>query len=287
MSKIKQIIIITGVSGGGKTTALKAIEDLGFYSVDNLPISLIPVFIDLLENSENSFDRIVLGIDVRENFFLNDLHRTVKEIKLRNINLNIIFLDANDKIIIRRFKETRRKHPMGKGDIKNWIKLERDKLNELREIANFYIDTSKLSIHQLKKIITDKIESENTDLIITLISFGFSKGIPVNADLVFNARTLTNPYFFEELKDKTGLDSEVKDFLSQKVDVSKFIEKTYSYIDYVLSTMGKNLWNFEIGVGCTGGKHRSVYIVEVIASMLKEEGYNIEIIHRDYMTEAG
>ncbi len=282
MSKIQEIIIVSGLSGAGKTTALKALEDINFYSVDNLPLSLIPVFLDLMEKSDLPYEKIALGIDVREKPFLPDLNRILKEVELRKINHRIIFLSAKSDVLLKRFKEARRTHPLGSLiDIREAIKRERKFLSPLREKSNLVIDTSRFNIHELRQHIMDIISHKKNKSTVILISFGFSRGVPENADLVFNVRSLPNPFFIEELKNLSGLDSKVKDFFSSKEVVNTFIEETLGYIKFFLSTLKTPLWNPVIAVGCTGGRHRSVYVVDVLSKLLSEEGYNIKVTHRD------
>ncbi len=282
MSKIKEVIIVTGLSGAGKTTALKALQDLQYYTVDNLPLSLIPVFIDLMEKSEIPYDKLALGIDVRERPFLSEINKILKELELRKINYRIFYLTAKVDVIVRRFKEARRIHPLGQvADLKKIIKLEQKYLEPVREKATEVIDTSSFDIHRLSREIAERLNRSASAIYITIISFGFSRGIPENSDLVFNARVLPNPYFVPELKDKTGKDREVKEFLSSKEEVNAFIESTYSYIKFFLESRDSPIWNPVISIGCTGGRHRSVYVAEVIAGMLMEEGYNVSVTHRD------
>ncbi len=280
MSKIKEIIIVTGLSGAGKTTVLKALQDFNFYTVDNLPLSLLPVFVDLMEKSDISYDKIALGIDVRERPFLGEINKILKELELRKIDYKILFLTAKTDSLIKRFKLARRPHPLGL-DIKEAVKIERKYLAPLREKADIVIDTSRYNVHQLTQRIAKLINRNASSLNITIVSFGFAKGIPENSDLVFNARTLPNPYFEEELRDYTGLDPEVKNFLASREEVNTFIETTVSYIKFFLSGKDAPIWNPVISIGCTGGRHRSVYIAEVIGGILREEGYNVEVVHRD------
>lgn len=280
----RQIIIITGLSGAGKTVALRALEDVGFFCVDNFPIVLLHDLLNISSKDE-SVNRVAIGVDVREKAFLKDIYKLVNSLK-SVFHVEIIFLEAEGSVLIRRYKETRRPHPLqseGLG-IEEAMKKEMELLSSLRELADRVVDTSSLTPHQLRALIMDIYGGKtNSELFINLISFGYKFGIPQNVDLLFDVRFLPNPYFVQELKDLTGLDAPVKEYvlkdtLSQEViDKLKGLLKTFirGYIKE-----GKSLVN--IGIGCTGGRHRSPVIVEVMVSFIEKE-FNLkpQVIHRD------
>jgi len=280
----RQIIIITGLSGAGKTVALRALEDVGFFCVDNFPIVLLHDLLNISSKDE-SVNRVAIGVDVREKAFLKDIYKLIDSLK-STFHIEIIFLEAEQSVLIRRYKETRRPHPLqseGLG-IEEAMKEEMELLSSLRELADRVVDTSSLTPHQLRALIMEMYGGRtNRKLFINLISFGYKFGIPQNVDLLFDVRFLPNPYFVQELKDLTGLDRKVKDYvlkdsLSEEV-IDRLKDLLKTFIRGYLKE-GKSLVN--IGIGCTGGRHRSPVIVEEMVSfILKEFKIKPHVIHRD------
>ena len=269
-----QIVWISGLSGSGKTTAIKALEDVGFFCIDNLPIILFPTFIDLVRNSKMDINKIGLVVDIREQEFLKDVKNVIAQIKASNATLRIFFLESSDEILITRFKTTRRQHPLApSGKIIDGIHKERENLSFLKEMADQTIDTSDLSIHELRRRIIRTIAPENAHqkLALTFLSFGFKYGLPVELDLLFDVRFLPNPFFVEELKNLTGLDESVRNFILDKEETNEFL----SYVEKLLRFLIPQYLNegkayLTVGIGCTGGVHRSV----VIARELKNRFSN-------------
>ncbi|WP_092871630.1 RNase adapter RapZ [Acetitomaculum ruminis] len=285
-----ELVIITGMSGAGKSTALKMFEDNAYYCVDNLPVLLIPQFIELTLEKNNQINRVALGIDVRNGENLSKLEDILETIKKKNFFMRILFLDSNDEVLVKRFKETRRAHPLSPdGRIDDGIKLERQKLTFLKKSADIIIDTSYLLTRELKaeldKIFVNKKEFKN--LQITILSFGFKNGIPTDSDLVFDVRFIPNPFYIEELKTKTGLDKEVRDYCMSFEVAGKFVDKLSDMLDFLIPNYiieGKN--QLVISIGCTGGKHRSVTIAtEIYQRLIKKEGYAVKLKHRDVNKE--
>lgn len=281
-----RLIIVTGMSGAGKTVALKVFEDLGFYCVDNLPIMLIEKFAQLTTESTGHGDNVALGVDIRSGEELFALDQILKKWKTEKTSYEILFLDANDQTLIKRYKETRRSHPLaGDGRVNNGIEKERIKLEFLKQKANYIIDTSKLLTRELRQEL-EKIFSENlnyNNLYITILSFGFKYGIPSDADLVFDVRFLPNPYYEEELRPRTGEEQVVRDFVMQGGTAECFLEKLYDMVEFLIPNYvleGKN--QLVVGVGCTGGKHRSVTIAKALYErLMQNREIGIKIEHRD------
>lgn len=280
-----KIFLITGVSGAGKTVFVKALEDIGYYCVDNLPVPLLNNFFDLLKK-EKKYDKIAVVIDIREKFFIVESNSILKNIQKKISNIKIIFLEARDEILLRRFSETRRKHPLNSFDILSSIDEERKILKIFKEKADYIIDTSTFSNYDLRKqaelISEGKIEPQRIQL--KIMSFGFKYGLPIDVDNVFDVRFVPNPYYVPELKDKTGLDEEVKTFLIGKKVTVDFIKKLKTLLPFMIKNYdkeGKNL--IVIAFGCTGGKHRSVYFADYFYNFLREKYKNISLFHRDLM----
>ena len=281
-----RLVIVTGMSGAGKTVALKNLEDLGFYCVDNLPIPLVEKFAQLTLGSQGNFKNAALGIDIRRGEELSALNLVFEDWARNQIPYEILFLDASDQTLIKRYKETRRSHPLaGEGRLDQGIALERKKLAFLKEEADYIIDTSRLLTKELKQEL-EKIflyDEEYRNLYITILSFGFKYGIPSDADLVFDVRFLPNPYYDEALRPLTGEDEAVRDYVMQNGTAATFIDKLHDMLEFLIPHYvleGKT--QLVIAIGCTGGKHRSVTIAKAIYERLKShEEFGLKMEHRD------
>lgn len=280
-----KLVIVTGMSGAGKTIALKMLEDIGFYCVDNLPISLVDKFVQLVSEG-TSIEKAALGLDIRSGEELGNLDEILENWRRSNVDVQVLFLDANDAVLIKRYKETRRTHPLaGAGRLENGIEKEREKLAFLKREADYIIDTSMLLTRELRKEL-EKIflqDARYKNMYVTVLSFGFKYGIPEDADLVFDVRFLPNPYYDEHLRPFTGQVQAVRDYVMQGGTADAFLKKLYDMIDFLLPNYineGKN--QLVIAVGCTGGKHRSVTIARALYEHLEAAGeYGIRIDHRD------
>lgn len=282
-----RLVIVTGISGAGKVTALKIFEDNGYYCVDNLPIDLIESFADILFGQTNEKNKVAIGVDIRSGKNLEKMSEVLKNMKAKEQNYEILFLDCNNNTLIKRFKETRRSHPMGDRDsVENEINEERAKLEFLREQADYIIDTSNLLVKELRGEI-EKIFVLNRDyrnLFVTIMSFGFKHGVPADCDLVFDVRFLPNPYYVAELKHKTGNQKEVQDYVLNSPVSHEFLDKLVDMIKFLIPNYieeGKN--QLVIGIGCTGGHHRSVTIANELYNQLNssDASYGIRLSHRD------
>ena len=280
-----KLVIVTGMSGAGKTIALKMLEDIGFYCVDNLPISLVDKFVQLVSEG-TSIEKAALGLDIRSGEELGNLDEILENWRRSNVDVQVLFLDANDAVLIKRYKETRRTHPLaGAGRLENGIEKEREKLAFLKREADYIIDTSMLLTRELRKEL-EKIflqDARYKNMYVTVLSFGFKYGIPEDADLVFDVRFLPNPYYDEHLRPLTGQVQAVRDYVMHGGTADAFLKKLYDMIDFLLPNYineGKN--QLVIAVGCTGGKHRSVTIARALYEHLEAAGeYGIRIDHRD------
>lgn len=286
-----RFIIITGLSGAGKSQAIKYMEDFGFYCIDNLPPTLIPKFAELCHQSQGTFDKIALVIDIRGGMFFDDLSSSLEDLEKLGYKYEILFLDASDATLIKRFKETRRAHPLlADGSIGEGIASEREKLKHLKQRATNIIDTTGLIPSQLKNelknIYVDGNISDN--LIISIVSFGFKHGIPLDADLVFDVRFLPNPFYVDELRSFTGNDVKVRDYVMNSPVSVEFSNKLNDMVDFLIPHYikeGKN--RLVIAVGCTGGRHRSVTIAHILYNYLKEKGYRVLTSNRDVSPYSG
>ncbi len=291
---LKEVVLITGISGAGKSTAIRCLEDMDFFCIDNLPLSFIP---NLLENfydtEKDNISKIAFGIDIREKDFLKNFLCLInylnnqKKLKVLLENYKVLFFEADDEVLIRRFTETRRKHPLTDGKnsllIKN-IQTERKLLQGIRESVDKIIDTSKLSVNRLKEIVKDYFNSENNKgIIVNIVSFGFKYGIPIDLDMMFDVRFLPNPYYFDDMRDLTGNDEIVQKYVLEKESTKEFIKKLEDMLSFLLPEFIKEGKNYlTIGIGCTGGKHRSVSIVNAIFKKFKENfDVAVSISHRD------
>lgn len=281
-----RLVIVTGMSGAGKTHALKMLEDMGFYCADNLPIPLIEKFAELTLSNQEGIRNAALGIDIRSGEDLSVLNRIFDEWSRKRLPFEILFLDAGDETLVKRYKETRRAHPLAaEGRIDSGIQKERGKLAFLKEEADYIIDTSKLLTKELKQELEKIFVNHESyrNLYITILSFGFKYGIPSDADLVFDVRFLPNPYYVEELRPKTGEEKAVRDYVMQHGTAGLFLDKLYDMLEFLFPNYvleGKN--QLVVAIGCTGGKHRSVTLAKAVYDRFKpREEFGLRLEHRD------
>ena len=281
-----RFVVVTGMSGGGKSTALKMLEDTGFYCVDNLPVSLLEKFIELIAMPDSEITKVALGLDVRAGHSFAGVADILHKQKEKGYELELLFMDAQDRALVKRYKETRRVHPLAaEGRIEDGIRQERELLAEIRKKADFVIDTTNLLTRELKEEL-DRIFIQNEEynsLMITLLSFGFKYGIPADADLVFDVRFLPNPFYIDELKQKTGNDKEVQDYVMQFPEAGVFLDKLTDMLDFLIPNYIKEgKYQLVVAIGCTGGQHRSVTLAnELYARMKNRGGYGIKLFHRE------
>ena len=286
--KHNRFVIITGLSGAGKSIAIKCFEDLDFFCIDNFPPQLIPKFSEMCLKSRGKLSKIAFVVDIRGGIFFRELDHALKELESMKILPEILFLEAKDDVLVRRFSETRRKHPLqfSQSIVEN-IQQERKKLKELKSKASIIIDTSHLNPKQLNQEILKYFRKETTtDVHISLISFGYKYGVPIDVDLVFDARFLPNPYYHQELSELSGKDDRIKSYLKQFPVTQKFIECFFSMIDSLIPYYiqeGKNY--LSIAIGCTGGRHRSVFLVDELFQLFKSRDYHVFVKHRDIRKE--
>lgn len=283
-----RFVIVTGMSGSGKITAIKMLEDAGFYCVDNLPVSMLEEFVERVAASKDEEKNVALGIDVRIDGGFQKAQALVKELRQKGYTFEILYMESSNATIIRRYKESRRMHPLAKpgdGSIEDGIIRERDILQEIKAEADYIIDTSMLLTRELKEEI-DRIFIKGkryNSLMINVVSFGFKKGIPVDADLVFDVRFLPNPFYIEELKELTGNDKPVQDYVMQHEDAETFLKKLSDMLEFLLPGYRKEgKHQLVIAIGCTGGQHRSVTLANELFARMRDKGdYGITITHRD------
>jgi RNase adapter protein RapZ len=278
-----ELVIITGMSGSGKASALKAFEDLGYYCVDNLPVDLIPRFAELAIQS-TEIRRTALVVDVREGAKLEKLPAIVKSVK-RSIPTVVLFLEASEASLIRRFSETRRPHPFGADSpVRASLLAERRRLRPIRAIADLVIDTSKFNVHELRAHLTERFQKKSTEknILVSCVSFGFKHGVPEDADLVFDVRFLPNPHFVPEFRPLTGRDPRVAKYIRSFPQTEEFIHRISDLLVYLLPHyVGEGKSYLTISFGCTGGQHRSVMIAEDVGKNLRKAGYRVKVVHRD------
>lgn len=281
-----RFVIVTGMSGGGKSTALKMLEDSGFYCVDNLPVFLIEKFMELIATPGSEVTKVALGLDVRADQSFDQATRMITDLKKNGSNLEILFMDADEQALIKRYKETRRVHPLAQeGRVEDGVRREKQVLEKIRRSADYVIDTSNLLTRELKTEL-DRIfvrNEEYNSLMITLLSFGFKNGIPADADLVFDVRFLPNPFYLEELKQKTGNDPEVQEFVLGFPESREFMDKLVDMVQFLIPNYVKEgKYRLVIAIGCTGGQHRSVTLANELYRQMKDKGsYGIKLFHRD------
>jgi UPF0042 nucleotide-binding protein len=277
------LVIITGMSGSGKASVLKAFEDLGYYCVDNLPVGLIPRFAELVGQS-SEIERTALVVDVREGSQLDELPAIVKSVK-RMLPTRMIFLEADESVLVRRYSETRRPHPLGtNAPVKSSLAAERRHLRSIRAMADLVIDTSKFNVHELRSYITERFRKQESgkDILVSCVSFGFKHGVPEDADLMFDVRFLPNPHFVPQFRPLTGRDPKVAKYIRSFPQTREFIARISELLVYLLPHYireGKSY--LTISFGCTGGQHRSVMIAEDVSKRLRKAGYRVKVVHRD------
>ena len=285
MNTPEYLVIITGLSGSGKSYVQSTLEDVGFYCTDNLPVALIEPFLKEVAEHEHA-TRVGIVVDVRTHDFATIFPNFYRE-RLQKLvpHAILIFLEASDEVLARRYSETRRPHPMEKDlPIVEAIKVEREALTEVKSLANMVLDTSQFSVHELKAEIMRRFQLDRRDvsMLITLISFGFKYSLPYNLDLLFDVRFLPNPHFVESLRPKTGLDREVVDYLKSQPEYDDFYRRLSDFVTYLIPKYQREMKSYlTIGVGCTGGKHRSVALVQRLGEELERQGHSVEIVHRD------
>jgi len=278
-----ELVIITGMSGSGKASVLKAFEDLGYYCVDNLPVGLIPQFADLV-NQSSEIKSTALVVDVREGEQLRNLPHIVRSVK-RILPTKMVFLEAEDPVLLRRFSETRRPHPLGiNAPVRTSLAAERRRLRPIRAIADLVIDTSKFNVHELRSYITERFQKRASakNILVSCVSFGFKHGVPEDADLVFDVRFLPNPHFLPEFRPLTGRNPKVAKYIRSFPQTREFIRRISQLLVYLLPHYireGKSY--LTISFGCTGGQHRSVMIAEEVGKLLRTAGYPVKVVHRD------
>jgi len=285
MNESIRFVIITGFSGAGKSETIKCFEDLGYFCVDNLPPVLIPKFAELCAQSGGRINRIALVSDIRGGSFFDDVFEALETLEQNGFTYEIVFLEAREEILIRRFKESRRKHPLSNtGSISDGIRAERQKLEQIRGKASVIVDTSELNTRGLRDLINRNYENQpqQEKMLITMISFGFKKGLPLDADLVFDVRFLPNPFYVESLKELDGNCDEVANYVLKWPMTARFLSKLYDFIDFLTPQYVKEgKANLIIGIGCTGGRHRSVTIANKLGEYLRARGYLVSVNHRD------
>ena len=285
-------VIVTGMSGAGKSTALKMLEDVGYFCVDNLPVPLIPKMADLLRVPGSELNKAALGVDIRSGQSLTEMARVLKELDGAGMKYEILFLESSDHVLIKRYKETRRFHPLAGNDgrVDQGIGKEREKIRFLKEKADYHIDTSHMLTRELKREL-NKIFVENKEyknLYISVLSFGFKYGIPPDSDLVFDVRFLPNPYYIEELRPQSGNDREVREYVMNNEKAAEFLDKMTDLMEFLIPNyVQEGKTQLVIAIGCTGGKHRSVTLAnELFEALSKNENYGIRVEHRDIGKDA-
>ena len=283
--KRRRLVVVTGLSGSGRSAALKAFEDMGFYCVDNLPLSLLPAFVEYSERTDEAF-LSAIGLDVREKDFTKLFPSLYGEIKAGGGALELLFLDASDQTLVRRFSETRRPHPLTRGTtpLIDGIRKEREALGEVKKLADRVLDTSDYTVHDLRQAVERHYSCGDSrrPMMITIVTFGYKFGAPYDLDLMFDLRFLPNPHFVPELKASTGEDPRVRAYVMARPDSGEFLDKLVDFIQYLLpryNSEGKSY--LTIGFGCTGGKHRSVAVALLAAERLRLGGYEVNVKHRD------
>ena len=283
------IIIISGLSGSGKSVAIRALEDVGFFCIDNLPIGLLDSLLKIVEAGQTPIERLALVMDTRDPRLIEEGKARFEKMRQNRPNFTIVFLECSDDSLIRRFKEVRRKHPMSKdGTIISGVSTERQMLGWIKNMADYEIDTTELNVHDLRRELQDKFHTldQEPPFHLTIASFGFKYGLPKEADLVMDVRFLPNPYYVETLKEKNGLSEDVSNYVFNSGETMQFLERFYELLEFLLPFFRKEGKHFlTVAIGCTGGKHRSVSVVEALAKKYEESSVNITVMHRDINKE--
>jgi len=279
------VVVVTGLSGSGKSTAIRVLEDIGFYCIDNLPVVLIPNFLELCRQSAEAISRVALGVDLREREFLRDMPGVLDRLHEQGLPLEVLFLDASDEALVRRFSETRRPHPLAReGRLVEGIALERQKLLDMRDRASRIIDTTALTVHQLRDELVGLYGPGRGEgaLTVSVVSFGYKYGVPADADLAFDARFLANPYFVAGLRDLDGRETSVAQFVLEREESQEFLDRILALLNFTLPLHQREGRAYvTVAVGCTGGRHRSVALAERLGYLLGERGYRVQLRHRD------
>jgi UPF0042 nucleotide-binding protein len=282
-----RFIVLTGLSGSGKTHAIRALEDLGYFCVDNLPTLLIPTLAELAAREESGLGKVAIVADVREGGFLKDFPRVYRKLKTTaGVDPQLIFLEASHSALVRRFSETRRPHPLARGrSVREGIKEERQRMNAIRTLADLILDTSNLTVHELRERLTRlaRDRKRSSEMVVTLESFGFRNGVPVDADLIFDVRCLKNPHFVDTLRPLTGRDEAVVRYMRRQAATREFIDRLTSFLRFALPQYVREGKSYlTVGIGCTGGRHRSVMIAETLQKPLSTvKGVRVRVAHRD------
>lgn len=279
----RQLVILTGLSGSGKSTVLKAFEDMGFYCVDNLPVELIPIFAELHAAGESDFARAALLVDAREGSQLEKLPPLLKHLR-RDHPVTLVFIDANEDSLLRRYSETRRPHPLGKDvSVRESLRQERAMMGPIRKLADVVIDSTRFNVHELRHFVTERFKNpDKRPMLVSVVSFGYRFGVPTDADLVFDVRFLPNPHFVPSLRHYTGKDPKVRRYIRSFPQTGEFLRRIQGLLTYLIPHYiqeGKSY--LTIAFGCTGGKHRSVMLGEAVKTALEKHGYSAKVIHRD------
>jgi UPF0042 nucleotide-binding protein len=282
---LQDLVVVTGMSGSGKGTMLKAFEDLGYFCIDNLPVPLIPRFIEGIHVSGGVVERAALGIDIRAGDRLSDLEKILRDLREYEFRVRVLYLEARDEVLVRRFSETRRPHPLaGKKGLRESIELERKRLRKIRNLADMIVDTSEYTIHHAKSLVAERFREcrESGSLTVYFISFGYKYGIPLEADLLFDARFLPNPFFVPGLRALSGRSRKVAIHMRSLPQSKEFVRRLLGFLKYLIPYYireGKSY--LTVGIGCTGGRHRSVFLVEELGRLLKMKRAKVQLRHRD------
>ncbi len=285
MSESIRFVIITGLSGAGKSETVRCFEDLGYFCVDNLPPVLIPKFAELCAQSDGRINKIALVVDIRGGSFFDDIFEALENLEQNGFTYETLYLEAREEVLIRRFKESRRRHPLSStGSILEGIRAEQERLQEIRGKATMIIDTSDLNARGLREIINQNYSQlpQQEKMLVTVVSFGFKNGLPLDADLIFDVRFLPNPHYVDSLRELTGNHAEVANYVLKWPLAVRFLSKLYDFIDFLGPQYVKEgKTNLIIGIGCTGGQHRSVTIANKLGDFLRTKGYRVIVDHRD------